>query len=263
LGKSLRQLPLTELWDKRTILFHFAKMNIRVRFQNTYLGFLWAAIEPILYFTILYVVFTSIRTSTQEDFAIYLITGIVFYHIFSRGTTGGLGSLTSNAGILKSLNVSKEFFPVIATIAIGILGIVYVAVFFGLMPVFQFIPSWTIILLPIPLFLMLILVLGLSYALSVINVYARDIQHLWIIFLLGLLFVSPIFWYLDEVDGILLAIHEINPVGQLIEIAHKLVVGNEIPPLEKWMHATLLVFVSFFIGYMIFKKYQNKVVEEL
>ena len=52
-----------------------------------------------MYFTVLYVVFTSIR-EREETFAIYLITGIMFFHIFGRGTAGGLSSLTSNAGKL-------------------------------------------------------------------------------------------------------------------------------------------------------------------
>jgi len=56
-----------------------------MRFKNTYLGFLWTAIEPLLYFTVLYVVFTSIR-DREETFAIYLITGIMLFHIFARGT---------------------------------------------------------------------------------------------------------------------------------------------------------------------------------
>jgi len=148
--------PLVNLWNKRSLVFHFAILNIKMRFKTTYLGFLWAAIEPLLYFIVLYIVFTSIRART-EDFAIYLIAGIMLFHIFARGTSGGLISLTSSTGILKTLKLEREFFPVVSTIAVGILAIVDVGVFFGLMPVFHFIPSWTIILIPLPLILLMAL----------------------------------------------------------------------------------------------------------
>lgn len=254
--------PLVNLWNKKSVISHFAILNIKMRFQNTYLGFLWAALEPLLYFTVLYVVFTSIR-ERPENFAIYLITGIMLFHIFGRGTAGGLISLTTSGGIIKSINVNREFFPVVATAAIGLLAFVDVGVFFGLMPAFQFIPSWTIVLLPIPLILLLILILGLSYLLSVVNVFVRDLQPMWTIFVHALLFISPIFWYLGNVNGILLEIQKINPLGQLIEISHKLVINGQIPPLNEWFYTTAYVLVIFFLGYFIFHKFESKIVEEL
>jgi len=187
----------------------------------------------------------------------------MLFHIFAKGTSGGLSSLTTNAGIIKSLNVNKEFFPVVATIAIGILAFVDVGVFFGLMPVFQFVPSWTIILLPIPLILLGILILGLSYFLSVINVFVKDVQPLWSIFVHALLFLSPIFWRLENVEGFLLQIQAINPLGQLIEIAHKLVINGQVPSFNEWIYTTTYVIVILFLGYFVFQKFQNKIVEEL
>ncbi len=239
-----------------------AVLNIRIRFKNTYLGILWAAVEPLLYFLVLLTVFTGLREDT-ENFAIYLLSGILVYHIFSRGTSGGLGSLTANGSIIKSLNINHEIFPVVSTVAIGLLSFVDVAVFLILMPFFQFIPTWTIILMPIPIILLLFLILGVSYLLSIITVYVKDIQHLWVILVHALLFISPIFWYLEKVGGVLLEIHKINPLGRLIEISHQLIVEGNIPPLSEWLYTSFLVFVIFTIGYIVFQKFNVKAVEEL
>jgi len=258
----LVSLPLVGLWDKRYLIFHFAILNIKMRFKSTYLGMVWAAVEPLLTFIVLYLVFTSIRAQ-QEDYAIYLITGIIFYHIFVRGTSGGLGSLVGNSGIITAFNIKREFFPVVATAAIGILALVDIAVFFSLMPVFQFVPYWTLVLLPIPLILLLILVSGMSYLLSIATVFVRDIQHIWSIITFTLLFLSPIFWYVKDVSGFLLVIQQINPIGQLIEIAHVLVIYKEIPPLSDWLYTTVFVFAIFFVGYYVFQKFEHKVSEEL
>jgi len=258
----LASLPLVGLWDKRHLIFHFAVLNIKMRFKSTYLGVLWAAVEPLLTFIVLYFVFTSIRAQ-EIDFAIYLITGIVLYHIFVRGTSGGLGSLTSNSGIIMAFNIKREFFPVVSVAAIGILATVDLAVFFSLMPVFQFVPAWTLVLLPIPIILVLILVLGMSYLLSITTVFVRDMQHLWAIFTFTLLFMSPIFWSVKDVGGVLSVIHQINPLGQLIEIAHALIIYKEVPPLSDWLYTTVFVFAIFFVGYFVFQKFEHKVSEEL
>lgn len=255
-------LPLVNLWKIKSLIFHFAILNIKIRFRDTYLGFLWAAIEPMLYFIVLYVVFTSIR-ERGEDFPIYLISGIMLFHIFVRGTSGSMGSLTGNAGIIQSIKINREFFPVVSTAAIGLLAFVDVGVFFGLMPVFQFIPTWTLILIPLPLLLILCLVLGVSYFLSIINVFVRDIQNIWIIFSYSLLFICPIFWRLKDVEGILLDIQKINPLGQIIEIAHSLVIYGEIPAINDWIYTTVFVLAIFFTGYFVFHKLEDKITEEL
>jgi lipopolysaccharide transport system permease protein len=187
----------------------------------------------------------------------------MFFHIFSRGTIGGLVSLTTNSSILQSINIRKEYFPITATVASGILAFVSVGVFLGLFPIFQFMPSWTIILLPIPLLLTIFLILGLSYFLSIVNVFVRDIQNFWQVFVHFFLFFSPILWSIEEANETLLDFHAINPLGQLIELSHKLVTGNQIPPLIDWLYASSLVVIIFIIGYMTFHKLENKIMEEL
>ena len=256
--------PFVNILNKRTLILHLAITNIKVRFKGTYIGFLWTALEPLLTFVLLYVVFTSIRLGgTREHFAIYLISGILIYHIFTRGTMGGLGSLIVNVGILKSFNINKETFPTASTLTMAILTIVEVLVLFALMPIFQFTPSWTLVLIPIPIILMLVLVQGVSYILSIVTVFVRDIQTLWGVGVHALFFISPIFWYLDDAFDILTTIQLINPVGQLIELTHQIVVFHTIPPLSDWLYTSSIVFTILIVGYAIFRRYENRILEEL
>lgn len=255
--------PFERLWSMRSTILQFALINLKIRFQNTYLGLLWGALEPLLYFIVLYVVFTSIRVRTEEYYPIYLISGIMFFQIFSRGTSGGVISLTSNGSILKTLNINKEFFPLVSTVAIGILSVIDLLVFFVMMPIFHFVPSFTIALLPIPLFLLMILIMGISYLLSIANVYAKDIQHVWMIFTYALLFVTPIFWYVKDAKPILLLIQSVNPLGQLIEIVHKLTVLNTVPSINEWTYTALFIITIYIIGWIVFRTQKQKIVEEL
>ena len=258
----MQENQLNYLKQRVKLVLYFAISNVKLRFKNTYFGIIWSALEPLLYFIVLYVVFTSIR-DRGEDYAIYLITGIMIFHIFSRGASGGLSSITNNHGIIQSIRIKREFFPIVATTSSAILAIVSVGVFLGLMPVFQFIPTYTIFLIPLVLILLFIMILGISFFLSVSTVLIKDIKLIWPIFSHSLLFISPIFWHVDSAKGILLDILKINPLGQLIELGHKLVIDGEIPPLNDWLYTTAWVFGILLFGYFIFYKLQERIVEEL
>jgi len=255
-------LPLVELWEKRSLILHFAWMNIKIRFKGTKLGLLWTAAEPTIFFIFLYLVFSSIQLTTKPDFAIYLLSGIVIYHAFVRGTQHGLMSLRENFQIILSLNIRREFFPVVSTTTSGLLLSVEVAVLFSLMPFFSFIPGTTVFLLPLVLILLIALILGISYLLSIASVFFRDIQPLWGVFTSALFFVTPIFWYLEDAMGFALEIQKFNPVGQLIELTHKLVFG-QIPPLNDWLYTSAIIFGILIVSYGIFQKNQKRIVEEM
>lgn len=237
-------------------------MNIKIRFRGTYLGLLWTALEPSLLFIFLYLLFTSIRISTREDFAIYLLTGIVLYHAFARGTQHGMMSLRENFPILSSLSIRREFFPVVTTTTSGLLLIIEIAVLFGLMPIFSYSPPLTVLLLPIVMGLLVLLMLGVTYFLSIVSVYVRDLQPLWGIFVTALFFITPIFWYLEDATGFAIEIQKINPVGQLVEIGHQLVFG-QIPPLNEWLYTSAIIFGILIVGYSIFQKSQLNIVEKM
>jgi len=86
---------------------------------------------------------------------------------------------------------------------------------------------------------------------------------MWNIFVHALLFVSPIIWRLDQVDGILLLIQKVNPLGQLIEIAHSLVIYKQIPPLNEWLYTSIFILGIFFFGFFVFHKMEDKITEKL
>jgi ABC-type polysaccharide/polyol phosphate export permease len=237
-------------------------MNVKIRFRGTLFGLLWTAFEPLLLFVFLYVLFTNIKVAAKEDFAMYLLIGIVIYHSFTRGSQAGLVSLRENYSILSSLNIKKEVFPVISTTTTLLLLFVEIGVFFAMMPLAGFTPSWTIIMLPAVFGLLILLILGISYFLSITYVYVRDIQPLWGVFVSALFFITPVFWYLDDASGIVHTIQQFNPLGQIVELAHKLVFG-QIPLVSDWVYTGAIVGGILISGFVLFQRFEKNVVEIL
>jgi len=238
-------------------------IEIKNKYKGTYLGLIWAALEPFLYFIVLYIVFTSIRDVQRENFAVYLITGVMFFHLFIKGTNMSITILGRNP-ILLSLNIKKEFFLALATSVTFWLMLVELVVVFVLMIIVGFVPPWTLMYTPFLAVLFLGLVLGISYFISVLFVFIRDIHPIWSVLSHALLFISPIFWFVDEVEGtILFEIQKINPLGQIIEVAHKLLVFGKIPTNNEWINITIFVAVILFLGFLFFKSFENKIMEKI
>ena len=259
----MTSFPLIDLWDQRSLIFQFAIINIKRKYKGTYLGLLWTALEPTLTFLLLWIVFTTIRIRTGENFAIYLLTGIVVYIIFSKGVAAGLASLQTNKGIIQSFPIKKEFFPISESLSTTILMTIQVSVFFILMGVFQYTPPITIVAFPLILLLLITLITGLSYLWSIIFVYFKDIQLIWGVIAHALFFISPIFWYVKDSHEVLQILFAINPIGQIIELAHSLVVYGTIPPIQDWAYTSVFVGAIFFGGYFIFKRLEKRISEEI
>ncbi|MGI0056351.1 MAG: ABC transporter permease, partial [Nitrosarchaeum sp.] len=97
--------------------------------------------------------------------------------------------------------------------------------------------------------------------LSIVYVYVRDIQPIWAVITYALLFASPIFWHVSEVDGILISIQSINPLGQLMELMHKVVVFGTVPSMLDWVYTTSISFGILFVGYAVFHRLEKNIAE--
>ena len=258
----LTKLPLLGLRGKGNLVIQFAFINFKTKYKGTYLGFIWNVLEPILTFLLLYFVFTQIR-DRADDFSIYLLTGLMLFHIFTRGTMSGLSSIRSNSGLVTSFNFPREFFPAVNLGSIALTAIVEMIILVSLLPLFGFTPHWTLIFLPVVVALMLLLVLGLSYILSIMFVFVKDIQPVWGVIAHALFFISPIFWYVEEVGDFLIFSLKVNPVGQILELGHQVVVFGNVPPLFDWLYTASFVVVILFLGFGVFKKYEKTIAEEL
>jgi len=149
-----------------------------------------------------------------------------------------------------------------STLSSTILALVEVGVFVTLLPFLGYVPQWTMLLLAIPIFLVLVLLLGFTYFLSVTNIFFKDIQIIWAVLIQALFFITPIFWYLEDVDGILLDLQAINPLSQIINLAHKIVFGIN-PTIDEWGYTFFLTSIYLLVCYLVFRKYEKKIIEEL
>ena len=252
-----------EMWKTKGILFNFATSDLKIRYRNSILGVLWSLIEPLLMLGVLFFVFSTMFRFEIPNFPIYLLLGIVCYNFFRNGTTFALNSLTNRSALMTQIYFPRSVPAISAGITASIMLIIELVVLAFFIVVFQFAPPITILLLPLILGLLFVLVIGISLPLSVLNVKYKDTEFIWLVVVYAGFFLTPIFYQFDMMPAQVQNVLQFSPMVQIVTMAHHVVLYGTLPTINSILFAVGSISVITTVGYLIFRKYQAKVVEEM
>ena len=251
------------LWDKRDLIWHLALTDLKIRYKNSILGFGWTIFEPLLMLTVFYLVFTNIFKTGIENFALYLIIGIVVWNMFARGTTMNTVSILNKSNIVTKLFFPREILIVSTTITAFLMMVFEFAIIGAFFIGSQFLPPLSSLMFIPILGILFILTLGVSLALSVLNVKLRDVGVIWTVIIHAGFFLTPIIYRIDFLPENIQIILLINPLTHFIEAAHNLMLYGVYPDILSILYMIISSFVILIIGITIFRKYNPDIVEKL
>lgn len=211
---------IIDVVEQRGLLGLLVRRELRSRYKDSSLGFLWSLARPLTQLFIYYVVIGQFLGAARSipDFAIYVFTGLAAYTLFSEIVGSATVSIVANSGLVKKVYFPRELFP-LASVGSSLFNF---AIQLGILVVFASIvghPPFTESLVYFVPALLLILVyataIGILFA--AINVYLRDAQYLVEVVLLMMMWASPIVYGWPNVrdilgPGIVLDIYTNNPV---------------------------------------------------
>ena len=222
-----------EMWKLRRILFNFAITDLKIKYRNSILGILWSIIEPLLLLGVLFFVFSTMFKIEIPNFPIYLLTGIITWNFFKNGTSLALNSLSNRSPILTQIYFPRSFPAISSTITASILLITE------------------------------LVVLGISLPLSVLNVKYKDAEFIWTVVLSAGFFLTPIFYRFDMLPEHVQSILQFSPMVQLVTMTQHVVLYGTLPSTNSILYAIGTTSVILIIGYLIFRKLQLRIVEEM
>ena len=252
-----------EMWKTRGILFNFAVSDLKIRYRNSILGVLWSFVEPLLLLAVLFIVFSTMFKFEIPNFPIYLLLGIVCYRFFQNGTTLALNSLTNRSSTITQIYFPRSIPGLSAGITSAIMLVFELMVLGIFMAAFQFIPTVTILLLPLVLALELLLIFGIALPLSVLNVKFKDTEFIWGVVLSAGFFLTPIFYQFDMLPEAIRNVLQFSPMVQIVTMAHHVVLYGMLPSVNTVLYAVGSISAITVIGYLIFRKYQAKIAEDM
>lgn len=251
------------MWGMRGIIFNFAVSDLKIRYRNSILGVLWSLVEPLLLLGVLFFVFSTILKTEIPNFPIYLLIGIITWNFFKNGTTIALSSLKNRSSIMTQIYFPRSVPGISAGITASIMLLTEILVLGFFMVWLKLIPPITILLLPLVLLLEFVLILGISLPLSVLNVKYKDVEFIWGIALQAGFFLTPIFYQFDMLPESIRQILQFSPMVQVVTIAQHVTLYGQIPSLNSLLYAIVSTLIILVIGYLIFRKLQQRIVEEI
>ena len=184
--------------DYRFLLLELVKKGIRLKYRRSYLGILWSMVEPLLTMIVLTIVFGNLLGAHEKTFPVYILTGRLLYDFYSKGTRGALNSIRKNSAMIKKVYVPKYLYPLSEVIFNFIIFAISLIVLAAVSLVLGVYPTAKILWVFVPILLLLVLTLGCGMLLVTLSVFFRDVEYLWNIFLMLIMYTCAIFYYPDN-----------------------------------------------------------------
>jgi ABC-2 type transport system permease protein len=211
---------IVDIWRYRELLVGLVRKELKVKYKNSILGFVWSMLNPALYLVVFYVVFQLVLKAGIPNFAIFLLSGLLVWNLYATGLPGATGAIVGNAAIVKKVAFPREIL-VMASVGASLVHFFLQATVMVLALVaFRYPPSPTYLLLvPVALFALLLFTCALGILLSAVNVYLRDTQHLLELALLAWFWATPIVYQYRLVAdrlGNRVWLYRLNPITPIV-----------------------------------------------
>jgi ABC-2 type transport system permease protein len=184
---------IAEIWRYRELLVALTRTQLKVKYKNSTLGFLWSMLNPALYLVVFYVVFQLILGSGIPNFPIFLLSGLLVWNLFQTGLANATGSVVGNSGLVRKVSFPREILPLAAVGAALLHFFLQGIVLLLALVIFQYDVAFSYMpLLPVALLALLVFLSAVSLFLAALNVRLRDTMHFVELALLAWFWVTPI-----------------------------------------------------------------------
>jgi lipopolysaccharide transport system permease protein len=225
-------LGIKELWHYRELFYFFTWRDIKVKYKQTYLGVLWALLQPLGMMLIFSFIFSrTLKIETPlTHYPVFVLSGLVLWGLFNSSVSHAGESMIQNASIIKKIYFPRLIIPCSA---------ILVAMFDFLMAFFIFIILciWykqhvdlsALFFFPAGILLTLLAAFGMGTFLAALNIKFRDFRYVVPFFLQVLFFSSQVIYPLQSINQTYLKyILALNPLNGAIELFHAPLTG--LPP---------------------------------
>ncbi len=252
-----------DIYNYRELLKTNIKKEIRGKYKHSFLGVIWSFLYPLLQLAVYAIIFPLILRDTQENYVIFLCVALIPWTFFTTVVNQSTGVIIANGNILKKVYFPRIILPISvvssAAINFAISTIIILAfVLFSGMGFCKYLVFYPVILL-----VQFIFSLGISFIVSSITVYLRDLEHLINIALMMLFYATPIAYSSNTIPDAFKNIMYLNPMAHIIDAYRAIFYYKQMPNL---MNLGVLLIISIgitVVGYFIFEKLQKRFAEEI
>lgn len=239
------------------LLYELIKKDIKLKYRRSYLGIFWTLLEPLLTMIVLAIVFGGFYGKSDKQFPVYILTGRLLFAFFNSGTKSACKSIQGHASMIKKVYIPKYIYPVASILSNFIIFLISLIVLIGVAAYFRVQPTGYLVQAIIPLILLLLLTMGVGMILATLCVFFRDLEYLWSVVCMFIMYASAIFY--DPAKVVTRGygwVLDINPVYAAICNFRHAIYGEPMD-MEKFIYLLVVSVVSMIVGFVLFYKKQD------
>jgi ABC-2 type transport system permease protein len=264
-----------------------AKTDFKLTYYGSVLGYLWSLMQPLLFFGVLYVMFSLVLQlgKTTPDFPVILLMNIVLFNFFQAGTGGAIPSVVQRENLVRKMHFPRLVIPTATVLTASINLLLNMIVVVGFMLASGVGPRPTWLLLPVILALLFAITIGIAMLLSALYVRYRDIAPIWAVISQTLFYATPVFILVEQIQAKapgVVRYYLFNPLATiLVEARHWMVGPTPVPHATKppfvvglgassymggpkWLVVPAVLLVAMcVVGYRVFSRRAPLIAEEL
>ena len=204
---------LGELWDYRDLLYNLTVRDLKVRYKHSWLGILWSLLNPLLIMLVFTFAFTVMMPSNIPHYPVFLLAGLLPWTLFNTTIIGSANQIIQNGALISKVRFPREALPLSSVLSnsVNFMLSLIPLIFFLIASDINF--TWNLLWLPLIFLIQFMLLTGLALLFSALAVFVRDIVMVLDVAMLGLFFLTPIFYPLEQIQG------TVNLFGQKLTLA--------------------------------------------
>lgn len=247
---------LFEIRNYRNLIYQLTRRDILSRYKRSVLGVAWTMLNPLGMMLVLTLAFSHIfRFQTEYSYTAYVLSGLLTWNFFSQTSTAAMVNLVWGGGLLHRVYVPRTSFA-LAAILTGMFNFMLSMIPLILVMLFTQVPIRpSILLFPLPLFLLACFSLGVGLIISTFAVYFPDVSEMYAIVLLAWMYLTPVI-YPESVlpDAYSFWVTRLNPMYYLLKVFRLIVYNGRVPTLEELLPAVVIALMTLVIGWIIFTR---------
>jgi lipopolysaccharide transport system permease protein len=248
-----------EMFDRKYshLLREIAVARYKLKDQNTFLGFAWSFLHPLIMLGLLFTLFSGRLGNEINHYAIYLLIGLVQYTHFTSSTNRSMHVLLAMKNLTSDAIFPKELLVIGSVVADFVELIAAMAVCLIFAKVSGVDLSWPVLVLPLVFLFQLTVVLWVSLCLSCLYVFVRDLTYVYQAFVRLLLFATPIFYHPGFLEkGAAQYIVWLNPLAHLVSFSRSLILDGKLFPMQQSILFFVINLALLYGSIRLFRKYE-------
>ncbi len=252
---------IKEIMKYKELLFNLTKKELKLKYKNSVLGFFWSFLNPVVMLLVYTFAFKYVLKIQTENFAVFLLAGLLPWTFFQMSVQGNTFSLISNSALIKKVYFPREIIPLSLVFANFVNFLMTFIVLFISMFIFKVKISIALITLPLVLLVFLMITIGLCLLLSSINVVYRDVSHFVEVLFMAWFYLTPIVFSFDLVPDNLKIFTMLNPMTLVVETVRDCMIRGEMPRISYLVGMIAFGIIFMLIGHRVFRNIEKSFAE--